>query len=165
MSSIPLERPLGIAVAVVRYKDTFLMIERQKGAYVGCWSLPGGKIERDEDLKTTAIREMQEEAGLDCRFVRYAGLVSEHLYRDGVLYAHFLLHLCVLEAPTDEVVESEEGPLRWMTLEEIHNDPSVVPSDPLMLDELVFHPTRQYLHCVLREEEGQVTLTKVVLDD
>ena len=31
----------------------------------GCWDLPKGKLEPAEDFKTAALREVQEECGLD----------------------------------------------------------------------------------------------------
>ena len=160
-------RPLSIAVTVIQHEDAILMIQRQNPPYAGYWSIPGGKIEGHEDLRAAACRETLEETGLHARFVRYAGLVSEHLVRDGEISMHFMLHLCVLEVQSREVVESEEGPLRWFSREELHKeDAGIIPSDLLMLDELVEHPTRRYFFCELTEdEEGKLRLTKLELDE
>ena len=44
---------------VLNRKGEFLVIERN-----GVWDLPKGKMEKDEDFETTALREVEEETGL-----------------------------------------------------------------------------------------------------
>ncbi|MDD5750451.1 MAG: NUDIX hydrolase [Candidatus Pacebacteria bacterium] len=38
---------------------------RKDGAYVDCWHLPGGGVEKGEGLRETLNREILEEAGMD----------------------------------------------------------------------------------------------------
>ncbi len=41
-----------------------LLIQRLADPYKDCWALPGGFVDMDENLKTAAMRELEEETGL-----------------------------------------------------------------------------------------------------
>ena len=41
-----------------------LLIERGNDPYKGCWAIPGGFLNMDEDAEQGALRELEEETGL-----------------------------------------------------------------------------------------------------
>ena len=49
---------------VVNNKNEILLIQRGYGGTKGKWSLPGGRRDRGENLRRTAIRETREETGI-----------------------------------------------------------------------------------------------------
>ncbi|MGQ0552012.1 MAG: NUDIX hydrolase [Planctomycetota bacterium] len=67
------ENPVpAAAVAVLRQRQV-LLCRRAIEPYLGQWGLPAGFQEVDENIETTALREVREESGL---IVRLTGLLD-----------------------------------------------------------------------------------------
>lgn len=99
----------------------YLLIRRKKEPYAGFWALIGGKWDFGETLMAAAVREAQEETGLQARFVALRGVVNERLApaEDGGEAAHFLIFVCEVAATGGEAGEQDEGAVAWFSLAEI----------------------------------------------
>ena len=76
----------------------------------------GGHVERDEDVLTAAVREMQEETGLDVHNVRLRGVVNIDA---GDPQTGILLFVFTAEATGREFSPSPEGTLEWVPREQV----------------------------------------------
>ncbi|HLL80972.1 MAG TPA: NUDIX hydrolase [Ktedonobacteraceae bacterium] len=63
-------------------------------SHSGMWALPKGTPQSGETIEQVAVREVQEETGLQVRLITYVGLISYSFIRDNVRYykqvRHFL---------------------------------------------------------------------------
>lgn len=56
---------IGICASIVNEKNEILLLERSKSdEYTGIWEMPGGSVEKGENLREAVKREVEEEAGL-----------------------------------------------------------------------------------------------------
>lgn len=89
----------------------------------GIWDLPKGHQEEGEDIRATALREVEEETGLEGLEMRDLICVTEHTYvRDGI---NHLKHTWWFEMfcpfPGRTVPQTEEGisEARWISKAEL----------------------------------------------
>jgi ADP-ribose pyrophosphatase YjhB (NUDIX family) len=57
--------PVPAAGCVVEHERRILLARRRHAPYEGHWYFPSGFVEYDEDVETTAAREVREETGLE----------------------------------------------------------------------------------------------------
>jgi tRNA(Arg) A34 adenosine deaminase TadA/ADP-ribose pyrophosphatase YjhB (NUDIX family) len=67
------------AGALIEREDRLLLLQRAHEPFRGCWNLPAGYVEADEDPAQAAVREVREEAGLE---VVVDGLMEIYSFRD-----------------------------------------------------------------------------------
>lgn len=53
-----------IVINQTKKVDNILLIERKNEPFINQWALPGGFVDIDEEIKTAAYRELQEETSI-----------------------------------------------------------------------------------------------------
>ncbi len=66
-----------VDVVVTSEEGHVLLIRRGTDPYEGYWALPGGFVEVGETLEEAAVREAEEETGLEVEIVRLVGVYSD----------------------------------------------------------------------------------------
>lgn len=108
----------------IRHTDDILLLKRaaHKRVFPGQYNGVGGHIERDEDPLTGAIREMQEETGLDVTNVRFRGVIHVDA---GVETSGILVFVVTADARSRQFTDSDEGTLEWVPLSRVDDLPLV----------------------------------------
>jgi 8-oxo-dGTP diphosphatase len=112
---------------VILAEDRLVLVRRAIEPGYGLWVFPGGYVDRGEDVRSAAVREAKEEAGLD---VRIDGLLNIYSY------AHRSLIVIVYGATAvgGELCADEEC-----------LEARLFPKSEIPWDQLAFHSTRQAL--------------------
>jgi len=111
-------RIIKAAGGLVKKNDKFLMIYR-----LGKWDLPKGKLEKDEKTKDAAIREVNEECGVEVEIVDKLVTTWHSYIQEGkrILKKSTWYNMNCLDDSNMEpqYVENIED-IRWMTIEEVN---------------------------------------------
>ena len=82
-------KPAAVLVPVVMHEEEATILFTERASHLrdhsGQIALPGGKIDRDETPRDTALREAEEEIGLDPRLVRPVGHLDSYLASSGFI--------------------------------------------------------------------------------
>ena len=126
---------LVAAAALVDVDGRVLVQQRPEGkAMAGMWEFPGGKVEGDESLEQTLIRELKEELDIDVTAACLAPFTfASHAYDDFRLLMP--LFVCRVWEGTPKSVEGQA--LQWLR--------------PMRMGDLAMPPADRPLVAMLRD--------------
>ena len=106
--------------AVFNEKDELLMIFRR-----GSWDLPKGKLDKGETLEECAVREVEEETGLQNVQLVSPLLVTYHTYHEGTKFilkeSHWYTMKVTGKQELKPQTEEDIQEAKWMQLDEAEN--------------------------------------------
>ena len=121
-------------LSFITYEDDILLLRRREQARVfpGFYNGVGGHLERDEDVLTGAIREMQEETGLTVLDARLRGII----HVDAGAANGIMVFVFAARAASRDFVDSVEGRLEWVQRDRLDDLP-LVEDLPLILTQVL----------------------------
>ena len=116
-----------VASALIAQDGKYLLVQQARSRrQPGKWGPPGGKPEQGETLTAAAIRETQEETGLDVELTGFVGVLRSGHRTDPNLFVCFAARLLPgQDAQALQLPEGEISAGRWLDLAELEAD--VVP--------------------------------------
>ncbi len=96
--------------------DSILLVQRKNDPYKGQWALPGGFVEKDEDLPVAAQRELEEETGLKVGHVEQLGTFGKpgRDPRGRMVSVAYVAHVDVNNAKIE--ADDDASDARWFGL-------------------------------------------------
>ena len=93
-----------------------LLVRRARDPFKGCWDIPGGFLEEDEDARSGARREAHEETGLRVGIDELIGVYHDKNGEDYTLNLYYRAHV----TGGREMAGDDADDLRWF---EVHDIP------------------------------------------
>jgi 8-oxo-dGTP pyrophosphatase MutT (NUDIX family) len=88
-------------------------------SHAGIWALPKGTPQPGETIEQVAVREVQEETGLEVRLIAYIGSISYSFVREQVRYHKQVRHFLLEAIGGDTALHDHEYDLvQWFSLQE-----------------------------------------------
>lgn len=88
-------------------------------SHLGIWTLPKGTPQEGETIEQVAVREVQEETGLQVQLITYVGSISYAFVRDQVRYYKQVRHFLFEAIGGDIALHDHEYDLvQWFPLPE-----------------------------------------------
>ncbi len=116
-SKLPVHKAGGGLVR--NHRDEVLFIFRN-----GKWDLPKGGIEKGEEIETTALREVEEETGVENLFITNKLQKTYHIFKRNGRYKLKITHWFEMESDYDGpfTPQTEEGieKVAWLKPAEVH---------------------------------------------
>ena len=112
-------RPAVTADCVVMTKESVpqvLLIERGADPYKGCWAFPGGFMNMDETTKQCAIRELEEETGLQVTELQQIGAYSK-VDRDPRGRTITVAYLAIIDTPAEVRGQDDAANAQWFPID------------------------------------------------
>ncbi len=126
----PFAVTVDLAVFTIRDGQfAVLLVERGTEPYAGCWALPGGFVEPDEDAESAAWRELGEETGVE-RFGQHGGHLEQlRTYsapdRDPRMRVVSVAHVAFAPDLPEPSAGSDASGARWWAVDDLLSDADV----------------------------------------
>ena len=144
---------VNVVLGIVEKEDNILLIQRERGDFIGLWGIPGGKVEECEHIDEAVKREMLEEIGIDMKFRELLGVSSEIMHDKN---STSLLYICLLNMDNSVEIENPEFRYKWFSKEDIEKATDIIESDKKFIEEFYIKRNKNYLKMdCYRKENGE----------
>jgi ADP-ribose pyrophosphatase YjhB (NUDIX family) len=113
------------ATAIIPFPpDKILLIKRRTVPFRDYWALPGGRVDPEETVEQTIVREVKEETGLDVAIVSKIGDYHEQGVQDGVEYDYY--PACFLVKTVGGEIKKQESEIEDIKLFSLNDIPEAM---------------------------------------
>lgn len=123
-----------VAGCFCEWKDKILYLKRHTDKPQGnTWGLPAGKLEKEEDPRTAAVREVYEEVGIELDPTTLEEVVKLYIRLDHVDYVFYAFRVKLRKAPSIHLDLDAHIEARWVTVEEALKLPLILGGKEILM--------------------------------
>jgi 8-oxo-dGTP pyrophosphatase MutT (NUDIX family) len=115
---------VGVGALVINDKNEVLVVSERNALIPGSWKLPGGYLERDENLEDAAIREVFEETHIETSLESLVSIRHAHGAGFGCSDLYLVFALKPLSTEIKKC-DREISECKWMPIDEYLAHPNV----------------------------------------
>lgn len=157
---------LKYTLCLIRQGSKILLLNRERPAWMGCWNGIGGKIEEQEQPRSSMLREIQEETQIESPKLFFKGLITWTTV-EGAGFGGLYLYAAEIREDYEYAtpIKTEEGILDWKEISWIlHPDNQGVASNvPSCLEKVLYEPGC-YNHHSIFSDNKMVTQISTKID-
>ena len=110
------------STAIIPFPNNqILLIKRNTRPFLGYWALPGGRMDPDENIEQTIVREVKEETGLIVEIVDKVGEYVEKGIKDGIDYEYY--PTCFVVKPVSGEIKKQDSEIQEIKLFNLNDLP------------------------------------------
>ena len=120
-----------LAGCLIMQKENILLVKETKDRY---WKIPSGKVDKYENLEKAAIRETEEETGLEVNNLKHF-----NTYNFNFKNRNFRIHVYtpeIIKGTPKRQRMDETSEIGWFQLEAL-NQEDITPSNKLIYQDLI----------------------------
>ena len=133
---------VNVVLGLVEKDDKILLIQRERGDFVGLWGIPGGKVEECEHIDEAVKREMLEEIGINIKKEKLLGFCTEIMHDKN---STSLIYVCLLKIDNDDVIKNAEFKYKWFSKQDIIDADNIIGSDKVFIEKFYIKNNENYL--------------------
>lgn len=140
---------LTYTLCFIKQESRLLLLNREFGPWMGCWNGIGGKIEKGEHPRASALREIKEEASIEHVGVAFKGILTWST-KEGAEFGGLYLYDAELPADVPYItpVLTDEGILDWKEIGWIMHEANmgVAANLPYLLTHMLHPKSCSHIH-------------------
>ena len=111
-------RPIVGVGILMKQGDEYLLIKRASEPDKGLWAIPGGLVEVGEGVKDAAVREAQEETGLEVEVTELLDVIDKIVPDDSSRIRYHFIIVDFLAVPRGGVMKASSDALEAVWVKE-----------------------------------------------